>query len=652
MRKKLLWFVALVSACGSGSGASHDAGPGDAPGPPAIMPVITSLTPSPSTIPANTPTQVTWSWTFASEPTLPEPTCSIDKGVGPVARGQATTVQLTAVTTFTLTCTNAAGTAMRQVVLAIPPTAPIIGTFTATPPTLAVGAATDVTFAFTFSNFPSPAPTCTIDGIGAAMPSATASLTLTQARTYRLRCSNIQNMANPVTALVTVGVNECVAGTHDCQTNATCVDTPESFTCQCNAGFTGNGDTCSAQVACGTTPTLCDPNATCMGGTACQCNAGFVGPGTTCQRQRVAFVTSTTGNGNLSTWTGAGLSTGVAAADAVCQTRATLAGLPGTYVAWMSDSTSDAYCRVHGLTGKKSGNCGQATLPVAAGPWVRPDGQPFAPTIDRLLAPTRATFRPASMTELGTEVAALDKVYTGTDDAGVLTSAACTDWTTSSFSIRGAMGEAHGGGTSWTDALGLDPTCDTFGRLRCVQTTSGPALPSRHQPAKKAFLTSVTGTGNLSTWTDAGGATGITAADAICQARARFAGYANSQSFKAWASSSSFSATSRFLTNGPWARPDGVVIAPSKATLTTAGGRLTAPLYLTETNAYITGNADTGSVWTGTSTSGFSSSFHCSSWTFASSSGTTGRFDLSDGRWVSAITNVCTEVQRLYCLED
>jgi hypothetical protein len=525
----------------------------------------------------------------------------------------------------------------------------MIASFTATPSTLAVGAATDVTWTWTYANAPSPAPACTIEGIGPATPGAATSVTLTQARTHRLRCTNTQGTG---TALATIGVNECAAGTHDCQSNATCVDTVESFTCQCNAGFTGNGDTCGAQVACGTTPSLCDPNATCVGGTSCACKAGYVGPGTSCQRLRVAFATSTTGNGNLSTWPGAGLATGVAAADAICQARAATAGLPGTYVAWMSDATSDAYCRVHGLTGKKAALCGQATLPVAAGPWVRPDGQPFAPAIDRLLAPARATLRPASMNELGVEVGLLDKVYTGTDDSGALTSAACNSWTTSISTVRGAMGEVNGGGTSWTDALVLDPTCDTIGRLRCVETISGPPLPSRHPIAKKAFLTSVTGNGNLSTWPDAGGLTELAAADGICQARARFAGYASSQSFKAWisSSSSSLSATARFLTDGPWARPDGVVIATTEADL--IDGRLNAPLYLTETNAYVAGGSDTGNVWTGTSTGGAATFVSCSSWTSSASTGTTGRFDLADGRWVSASSNTCTEIQRLYCLED
>jgi len=655
MRAQLLSIAALVSACGGGSGASDDDGRMDAMvDPPGVPPMITAFNPSPSQVPANTPTPVTWNWSYAVEPTFPDPVCSIDNGVGPVTRGQATTIRLTAVTTFTLTCTNTAGEARRQVVVGIPQAAPTIATFTATPSTLSVGVATDVTWTWTYTNTPSPAPMCIIEGIGPVTPGAMSNLTLTQARTFRLRCTNSAPGGTlTVPALTTVGVNECAAGTHDCQSNATCVDTPESFTCQCNAGYTGDGDTCSAQVACGVTPSLCDLNATCVGGTACVCKPGYFGSGTNtnCQRQRVAFVTSTTGNGDLSTWTGAAPNTGLAAADAVCQARAAAAMLPGTYVAWMSDATSDAYCRVHGLTGKKAANCGQAALPVAAGPWVRPDGQPFAPAIDRLLAPTRATYRTASMSELLAEVAVgdTDRVYTGTDDTGVLTSAACNNWTTSLSTVRGAMGEVNGGGTSWTDALTLDPTCNTFGRLRCVETMSGPALPSRHPVAKKAFLTSVTGTGNLSTWADAGGLAGTVAADAVCQARARFAGYANSQSFKALLLNT-LSATSRITTNGPWARPDGVTIATSRTEL--LDGRLSAPLYLTETNAYLTGTSDTGAVWTGSNAVGSATFVYCSQWTTTSLTGTSGRFDLADGRWLSAIQSSCVELQRLYCIED
>jgi hypothetical protein len=379
------------------------------------------------------------------------------------------------------------------------------------------------------------------------------------------------------------------------------------------------------------------------------CNAGYVGDGTTCTRLRFAFVTSTTGTGNLSTWTGAGTATGLAAADAVCAARATAGGLPGTYVAWMSDSTNDAYCRIHGLTGKKANNCGLGALPVAAGPWARKDGTPVAPTIDKLLAPTRATYAPASFNELGTEVTLSDRVYTGTDDSGVATTTTCTDWTSAVSTTLGAMGEVNGGGTSWTHNSATDPGCNTTGRLRCMETTSGPALPSRHNSGKKAFLTSVTGTGNLASWSDAGPFIGISAADAICQARARYAGYANPANFKALMSSST-NASSRIFTNGPWARPDGIAIAGSYSAL--FSGRFVAPLYQMETNAYAMGNVDAGSVWTGSNQFGTATFVYCSVWTATSSSGTTGRFDLLDSRATDLTSTACTQLQSLYCVED
>jgi len=114
------------------------------------------------------------------------------------------------------------------------------------------------------------------------------------------------------------------------------------------------------------------------------CGGGGGTPGTTAVTNKV-FVTSVSGNGNISTWADAGGKTGLAAADAVCQARANAAGLPGIFKAWLSDGNDDAYCRVHNLTGKISANCGQSSLPASAGPWVRMDGFPFGARIDQLL---------------------------------------------------------------------------------------------------------------------------------------------------------------------------------------------------------------------------------------------------------------------------
>ena len=39
-------------------------------------------------------------------------------------------------------------------------------------------------------------------------------------------------------------IDECEQGTHDCDANATCTNTPGSYNCVCNFLFTGNGHNC------------------------------------------------------------------------------------------------------------------------------------------------------------------------------------------------------------------------------------------------------------------------------------------------------------------------------------------------------------------------------------------------------------------------
>lgn len=80
-------------------------------------------------------------------------------------------------------------------------------------------------------------------------------------------------------------LDECTLGTDNCDANAACENTSGSFTCACNAGFEGDGTACTDIDECVADPTPCDANATCTnvaGGFGCECNTGFTGDGLTC----------------------------------------------------------------------------------------------------------------------------------------------------------------------------------------------------------------------------------------------------------------------------------------------------------------------------------------------------------------------------------
>ena len=43
-------------------------------------------------------------------------------------------------------------------------------------------------------------------------------------------------------------IDECVTNTHNCSTDALCTNIGGGFTCQCNPGFTGDGNSCTGKM--------------------------------------------------------------------------------------------------------------------------------------------------------------------------------------------------------------------------------------------------------------------------------------------------------------------------------------------------------------------------------------------------------------------
>ena len=56
-----------------------------------------------------------------------------------------------------------------------------------------------------------------------------------------------------------VDIDECTAGTDNCDDNASCGNTVGGFTCTCNTGYTGSGVSCSGNFIDTYLTILCGP---------------------------------------------------------------------------------------------------------------------------------------------------------------------------------------------------------------------------------------------------------------------------------------------------------------------------------------------------------------------------------------------------------
>jgi len=379
---------------------------------------------------------------------------------------------------------------------------------------------------------------------------------------------------------------------------------------------------------------------------------------------KLAFVTSTTGTGDLSSWAEIQAlpdpkPTGLDAGDTICQTRAEAANLPNpqTFVAWLSDSNDDAYCRALGLTGK-SDNCNGQKPPSPAdpGPWMRVDGEPFADKLFKALFGLRV-FSPLNVDELGKIIPSTSEAYTGTGWYGGGSNSTCNEWTSSSNMSGGRVGLANRTSYHWVD--GGDSDCDNANRLICLQAgIDGDPLPSKTEWGKRgAFVSRSSGKGNLSAWTFAGGASGVAAADNVCRKDAQNANFYQPNSYKAYISGvddqgQPINAKDRFTYDGPWIRADGLRLANGITDLAT--GSLFRPL-----NVYRDGEMDgSGHTWTGTTATGVLDENHyCENWSVGINDnrlGGYGKTNTIDADWMGSthVSSACGQAFYLYCLSD
>lgn len=186
---------------------------------------------------------------------------------------------------------------------------------------------------------------------------------------------------------------------------------------------------------------------------------------------------------------------------------------------------------------------------------------------------------------------------------------------------------------------------------------------------RRAFVTSVSGTGNLASWVASGGLTGLAAADNICRVRAVSGGLPNGDNYRAWLSTSATDAYCHVqgLTGkrsnqcngapqpgaGPWYLANGVsYFTGSLAELTGPEGTIHRPVLLDELGDEVGSNAQM--YWTGTSVIGTGVGTNdCGDWTSASNAsfGQQGAALGSAVVWTDRLVARCDASLRLLCLE-
>ena len=135
---------------------------------------------------------------------------------------------------------------------------------------------------------------------------------------------------------------------------------------------------------------------------------------------------------------------GLAPADAICKSEATGAGLSGTFRALLATTTASALSRFN----------------MTAGPWVRTDGLPLGTLSSNSLETSLHVHANGTSYSLG------GWVWTGASNPSAVGSSSCVSWTSTSTSIKGALGSAAEPSYFF---YGLALSCDRSYPVYCLE---------------------------------------------------------------------------------------------------------------------------------------------------------------------------------------
>ncbi|HVU04171.1 MAG TPA: hypothetical protein VHE30_20580 [Polyangiaceae bacterium] len=368
---------------------------------------------------------------------------------------------------------------------------------------------------------------------------------------------------------------------------------------------------------------------------------------------RIAFLTKQTGTANFKSWPNApsSASTGLEAADGICQAEALAAGYHGTFAAFLSTKNADdAGCRLFGLHGTVAAKCGQASMPVDHAPWLAMNGLPIALGATAVVADGWDLPIPFSAdgTTPGNSL-----VWTGSNPGAVGSGSDCTAWgATTGFTSMDIFLDSYimsyDGGSSCSDNRNL--ACFQIGG-----TFFGPNTLHQVQ-GRRLFVSKGQLTGNMTH----ASLTGVAAADALCQEEASAAGYANSSAFHAYLGSATADAMchvigktgtvgtkcglSQFPTDVSWRRADDYPVGTVAELL---ANQLTAPILFAADGS----RQAAVRPWTGTQGGG-STQQNCSDWTSATGSGYVGSPRPTSSGWSFYSTGSCSAPAPVYCFEQ